>query len=112
MFRDLKAKLTSTQSDLTNELVLACDTSLYSVLAVLTHCSENGKERPITFVSHPLIPEEKNFSQIEKEGLAIIYGIKNFTCIYLNDISKFVGPQVNQLMLSASKELLQLLHIG
>ena len=103
-FRD---KLTSdcvlVHYDLTNELVLACDTSLYSVLAVLSHCFESGQECQITFTSHPLIPEEKNFSQIEKEGLAIMYGIKISHAFIWMTFLNFVRPQVNQLMLSASK---------
>ena len=105
-FRDMKAKLTSdcvlVQYDLTNKLVLACNTSLYSIGAVLSHCFKNGQERLITFASHPLIPEEKFFSQIE-EGLAIIYGIKISHAFIWMTFPNFVRPQVNQLMLSASK---------
>ena len=69
----MKAKLTTdcvlVQYDLTNELVLASDTSLYSIGAVLSHCFENGQEHLITSASRPPTPEKKNYSKFDKEGL-------------------------------------------
>ena len=34
--------------------------------------------KPIVHMSRSLLPAEKNYSQIKKEGLAIIYAIKKF----------------------------------
>ena len=38
----------------------------------------NGCEKPIVFVSRTLTKAEKNYSQLEKEGLACIYGVERF----------------------------------
>ena len=39
---------------------------------------ENGKLKPIQHVSRTLLPEEVNYSLIEKEGLTSIFAIKKF----------------------------------
>ena len=81
-FEEIKAMLTSdcllVHYDSTKELVLACDASPYGVGAVLSHQFGDGQEKPIAFASRSLAPAEKNYSQLEKEGLAIIFGVKKF----------------------------------
>ena len=37
-----------------------------------------NSEKPIAFASHTLIPAECNYSQLEKEVLAVIFAVKRF----------------------------------
>ena len=81
-FNTSKKSLTSdcilTHFDPTKALVLACDASPYGIGAVLSHRMKDGLDKPIAFSSRTLAPAEKKYSQLEKEGLAVIFGVKGF----------------------------------
>ena len=59
-------------------LIVACDASPCGVGAVLSHLMPDRSEKPIIFASRTLSKAKKNYSQIEKEGLAIMFALKKF----------------------------------
>ena len=44
----------------------------------MAHKFPGGSEHPVAFTSRTLAPAEKNYSQLDKEGLAIIFGVEKF----------------------------------
>lgn len=50
----------------------------YEVGAVLSHVMENGSKKPLGCASRILTAAEKGYSQLDKEGLAIVFTVERF----------------------------------
>ena len=60
------------------KLIMTVDASPVGVGAVLSHIMTDGSEKPIYFASRALSKAERNYAQIEREGLAVIFGVSKF----------------------------------
>ena len=81
-FQEVKQLISSdmvlTHYDPQKPLRIASDASSYGLGSVLSHVMEDGSERPIAFASRSLTQSERNYSQIDKEALALVWGVKKF----------------------------------
>ena len=81
-FETVKEQLTKSpvleHYDPSKPLTMAADASPYGVGAVLSHIQEDGTEKPIAFASRTLNEVEQRYSQLDKEALAITFGVKRF----------------------------------
>ena len=81
-FRQLKELLSTADVlahfDPSLPLGVICDASAVGIGATLFHRYSDGSERPIANISKTLTASQPNYSQIQKEALAIIYALKKF----------------------------------
>ena len=72
----LTSDLSQTHFDPKLNIVVASDASDLGIGAVLLHIYDDGTTKPIAHALRSLIATETNYSQIDKEALAIIFAIK------------------------------------
>ncbi|XP_031346519.1 uncharacterized protein K02A2.6-like [Photinus pyralis] len=66
-----------THYDPTEPIYITCDASGYGVGAVLSH-KINNIDKPVLFASSTLSENEKKYSNLERESLALIFALKKF----------------------------------
>jgi hypothetical protein len=74
----LASELVLAHYDPTLPLKVASDASPYGVGAVLAVVDSHGNERPVAYASRTLTPAERNYSQLEREAVGIMFAIKRF----------------------------------
>ena len=52
--------------------------SSYGLGAVISHVFPNGVERPIAYAARTLTASERNYSQLEKEALSLVFVVQKF----------------------------------
>ena len=81
-FDSAKAKLVAapvlTHFDSKLPICMAGDASQYEIGAVISHIMPNGTERLIVYASHTLSSSEKQYTQVEKEKLSLIFVVESF----------------------------------
>lgn len=74
----LSSDLLLTHYDARLPIIVAADASSQGLGATIMHKFPDGKIKVIQHASRSLSPPEKNYSQIEKEGLALVFAVKKF----------------------------------
>ncbi|MCP3681299.1 MAG: hypothetical protein GY861_01290, partial [bacterium] len=64
--------------DFTKIIYLQCDASTSGIGCVLSHKDKDKKDHPVAYASKALNKHQKNYSIIELELLAIIFGVEYF----------------------------------
>ena len=81
-FEKIKKTLTSdlplTHYDSTFDVTVASDASSYDIGACIHHKLPEGSRKAVAHASRSLLPAEKQYSQIEKEALVIIFVVTKF----------------------------------
>jgi len=74
----LASDLVLAHYDPTLSLKVASDASPHGVGAVLAVVDSHGFERPVAYASRTLTSAERNYSQLEREAVGIMFAIKRF----------------------------------
>ena len=59
-------------------IVISCDASSYGLIGAVLYHVIDGEKRQAAFASRSLTSAEKNYAQIGREALSIIFAVKSF----------------------------------
>ena len=59
-------------------IIVSSDASAYGIGSMLSHRMPDGIEKPVAFASRSMSPAETKYAQLEKEALALIFGVTKF----------------------------------
>ena len=90
--------------------MVACDASPLGLGTVLSHIMPDGQESPIAYASKTLTVAERGYSQIEKEGLAVVYAVTKFHNYLYGQ--KFLIESDHQPLTSVQKAILSTASAG
>ena len=112
-FQKAKALLSSPRLlvhfDPVKKLVLSCDPSAYGLGVVLSDSKEDGAEQPISYASRTLTSAEKKYSQLDKEALAVVYGVTKFhQYLYGRDFTLFTDHKPLTYLFSSDRAVPQM----
>lgn len=91
--------------DPSKPIVIVCDASPYGVGAVL-NIVLNGVEKPVYMVSSTLSKAEKNYAQLHREALAIVFAVRKFhKYIFGYQVTIYTDCKALESILSSKKDL-------
>ena len=67
-----------THYDVNLPIRLECEASSAGLGTVISHEMLDGMHQPVMYTSRTLSKSERNYAQIEKEALALVFGVKKF----------------------------------